>query len=636
LRWGGQPLEVWRLIALSKGSSIIIWDEEGRISTEKIVVYWQSYQSNMKDIDISIPALVEKNSKKIKSEYLSLIFEIGEVAINKVKIIDYYEISPGFSYWWMTLLSEKCNYAKSPEINNAIKLIALKNWLISKNVITITLVTSNKKLTHAIKLLAKHLKIEFKFTRPKSKKVIKFNVEHVYRIIPNFIKSFVWLTRQLILRQPLIGVGVEEWKKSKHKITFVSYLANLTSKSFESGVYDSNYWTKLIPTMQEKGIQTNWLHIYVKDQTIKSESQAKDVINAFNSNHKGDQVHTTLDSFINFEVVYSTILGWFRLLKMYKLSRSQIKLKCSYFWPLLSDDLSKTMSGAHAMNNLLNFYLFNRSMNLLSHQDKGFYLCEGQGWEYGFIHSWNNNGHKKHLTGIMHTTILYWHLRFFFDSRIFFDLYNCNIPLPKKFGINGDAAEKMLISEGYPENKIIKLEALRYLHLKYLNIKNVQNHHFYYKSKILVLCDYIDSNVESQLNLLQEFKTNNNFIEFIIKPHPATPINLEKYSQIDKSMITNRPIFEIIDNCEVVFTGNATSAAAEAYCCNKSVIVMLDPKVMNFSPLRGKHDVAFVSSVEGFSSAIENSRNFLARLKRCEKSFFYIDDKLEKWMKLLK
>ena len=74
---------------------------------------------------------VEEDSDALRSSYLSLIYDLGETKINKKRVIDILEICPGFSFWSMSLLVEKCNFATSPQINNIIKLMAFKNWLSS-------------------------------------------------------------------------------------------------------------------------------------------------------------------------------------------------------------------------------------------------------------------------------------------------------------------------------------------------------------------------------------------------------------------------------------------------------------------------------------------------------------------------
>ena len=109
---------------------IVVWDSKEKMPMDYgDVAFWQSNDTIDSHTNISIPRLVEENSEALRSSYLALIYDLGETKINKKRVIDILEICPGFSFWWMSLLVEKCNYAKSPHINNLIKLMAFKNWL---------------------------------------------------------------------------------------------------------------------------------------------------------------------------------------------------------------------------------------------------------------------------------------------------------------------------------------------------------------------------------------------------------------------------------------------------------------------------------------------------------------------------
>ena len=61
----------------------------------------------------------------------------------------------------MTLLNEKCNFTKSPQIDNIIKLMALKDLLLEKKYKHFILNSSNKKLANSMFILANQLNIKF-------------------------------------------------------------------------------------------------------------------------------------------------------------------------------------------------------------------------------------------------------------------------------------------------------------------------------------------------------------------------------------------------------------------------------------------------------------------------------------------
>ena len=93
------------------------------------IIYWESYLGSEQDGVFSISHLVEQNASNLKASYLKLIYDFGEAKINDKRVIDLLTIRSNYSYWWSTLFNEKCNYAKSPQIDNIVKMLALEEFL---------------------------------------------------------------------------------------------------------------------------------------------------------------------------------------------------------------------------------------------------------------------------------------------------------------------------------------------------------------------------------------------------------------------------------------------------------------------------------------------------------------------------
>ena len=143
-------------------SDLLVLDTNNQTDNNQYdVIFWNSYINSEANGTFSLPKLVEEDAESLKAEYLKLIYELGEAKNNGKSIIDYLEIRKGFSYWWMTLLTEKCNFAKSPQIDNIIKLMALEQWLQENKYHKLKIVTSNKALAGAAALLTKKISIDF-------------------------------------------------------------------------------------------------------------------------------------------------------------------------------------------------------------------------------------------------------------------------------------------------------------------------------------------------------------------------------------------------------------------------------------------------------------------------------------------
>ena len=212
---------------MHRKSDLLVWDLDNQSdSSIHDVIYWSSYTSSKSDGIFSIPQLIEESADYLKAKYLKLIYEFGEAKVNGKRIIDHLIIRQNFSFWWMTLFAEKCNYSKSPQIDNIIKLMALEQWLQENKYQKLKLVTVNDELAMSVSLLAKRLLIDFEWKKEQRSKPDTSVAKKAFHALPNIIQSPIWLMYYLLSNWPLKGVGVKEWRKTTATTTFVSYLFN--------------------------------------------------------------------------------------------------------------------------------------------------------------------------------------------------------------------------------------------------------------------------------------------------------------------------------------------------------------------------------------------------------------------------
>jgi surface carbohydrate biosynthesis protein (TIGR04326 family) len=621
---------------VSRNKTILIWDAiSGDMPKHDLLVLWQSYETNNVKNQISIPRLIEEKAEKIKSQYLSLIYDLGEAKLNGKRIIEHLAIRPNFSYWWMTLLSEKCNYAKSLQIDNIIKIMALNERLKQEKFETILLVSSNRNLSISLSNRASILGVNYEWHKIANTKVLKNNKKSILRKLPHLLQGLLWIMKNLVSHWPLKGVGIKEWKQSEAKTTFISYLTNLDSDALKRGNFASNYWKGLLPLLEKQKIKSNWLHFYISSDLLPNSKTAGSAIKWFNKSYNGEQVHVTLYSFLSVKLVLSVILDWCQLLRLKTTLKETIEQISGPYWPLLRDDFFSSLTGITAMSNLLYLHLFEEAISSLQKQMRGFYLQENQVWEWGLVHAWRTTNHFNNLIGIPHTTVIYWNLRYFFDSRTYMQQDKLALPLPDKVGVNGEVAKKRYMEGGYPISDIIEVEALRFLHLNSLKKKYFKKEHEVEKRRtLLVLSDYLPGNVEMQMKLLQDASNQvRNEIKYVIKPHPVCPFEEEDYSEIN-FQLTKKPIQQLLKNCQVVFTSNATSAAVDAYCAGTHVITILNPTTLNLSPLKDNERVSFVSTPEELANVL----NKVFEIKNIDteaENYFFLDSELPRWRCLL-
>jgi surface carbohydrate biosynthesis protein (TIGR04326 family) len=620
-------------------TKVVIWDAEGLppLSEEATTLLWRGFSDGVTSNVISIPRLIEENADTLRARYLAWVYDLGEMVIQGKRLVDHLKLHPNFSYWWMTLFTEKCNYSKSPQIDDAIRLMAFTDWAADYPVESLVLTSANQPLAECMRLWCEKLGVTFEWQRQPKPVVILSWIRRVYQTLPMPLQALVGLLKYVVDRFPLRGVGLKEWRETEGQATFVSYLFNLVPDATNAGIYKSRYWGHLPDDLQAEGCKTNWLHIYIKDVFAPKADLAAQTLRRFNKTGQGLQIHATLDTFLSLSTIFQALSDWSRLVwKGWRLQHliSSTTSKGLDLWPLFADDWRQSTSGYTALSNSLHLSMLNAAIRLLPKQQVGVYLQENQGWEFGLIYAWKAAGHRR-LVGCPHSSVRFWDLRYFFDFRAYNRAGDIPLPMPDQIALNGKAATDAYLTSGYPANDLVQVEALRYLYLKQALDQPVINSSKSGDSvRLLVLGDYLPSNTRLQMYLLEKAaKSLSIGTKITIKPHPACPIRAEDYPGLSMT-ITMEPIAKLLSECDIAYTSAVTSAAVDAYCASVPVVSVLDPNTLNLSPLRGCAGALFASTPEELSTALMLAVS-LPIVPSSQGDFFTTDPQLPRWKKLL-
>jgi surface carbohydrate biosynthesis protein (TIGR04326 family) len=291
--------------------------------------------------------------------------------------------------------------------------------------------------------------------------------------------------------------------------------------------------------------------------------------------------------------------------------------------------------GINALDNLLKLHLFKAAFNGLLKQNTGIYLQENQGWEVALNYNWKESGHNR-LIAFPHSTVRFWDLRYYYDYRLIRNKILNNLPFPDLIACNGEVIKKNLIDGGYNAEDLVEAESLRYLDLLKINHDSEFKSSRYKENiNLLVLGDYSYKNTVFQLALLENaFPKIQRELTIRFKPHPACPINIAQYSNLNMKLVTE-PLYEILDWADVTFSSETTSAAVDSFISGKEVLIALNFKALNFSPLKDFKNVYFLSTSNSLADHL-NSFSFNNPVDKSRNEFFYLDEEIPKWKKLLK
>ena len=616
------------------GNNIHIWDMEAQPPVDKsVVLLWQSYLGDSEGAVIALPRLVEDNAELLKRHYLSWIYELGQVEVDGHKVIDLLEIRPGLSFWWMTLIAEKCNFSSSPHIDDAIRLLAFDLWASENSIYSVKLTTENTQLAQCIRLWCQSKNTPFHWSRPATE---RGSFPQLAGMLPNTFSAMIKFIRRLWYSWPLKDVGVKNWVESKGQLAFFSYLLNQDVNPKKAGVFNEVYWGSLTSYLRENNIFANWLHIYCADASRRKASESAAKLISIN-NKNSHEVHVALESFLSVNVVLNSLRDWFKILKFAKSLQPKVStIPCSgvNLWPLFKDEWTESFRGFAALNALLNLNLLDNALSTLPKHKLGIYLHEQQAWEYSLINQWKGLGHGR-LLGAQHTTLLDWNLRNFNDPRCFDASTKNHLPMPDSIAINGPTAFSKMVDAEYPVENLLQVEALRYQYITKLKQDISDRGRMVGDAiRVLVVGDYLKGNTSRQIELLTSVTNlSTKRFEITVKPHPATVFDSRDFSNIDL-VVSSVPLEELLGEFDLVFSSPITSAAVEAYCCGVPVVTMLDPQSLNLSPLRGYEDVFFVSTADEFTEVLE-SLDFAGRDRFEGHRFFNLDPDLNRWKTLL-
>ena len=619
--------------------NIVIWDCEGSPSkSDETIVLWRDFAENFSS-DISIPSLIEEHAAEIRSTYLNWIYDLGKLSFNGKTLIQHLELHAGISFWWMLPISEKCNFSKSPHINDAIRLITFSKWARSVAPRSLSYIGPNKNLSKCIELWCKKKNILFKCNVIREPKDLALT-KSIYRFLPNAAQALLWATCYIYRSWPLRNIGLDGWRASSANVTFISYLFNFNLNSANEGKFESAYWGTLPDDLLQDGLKTNWLHLYINSNEYTCAYAAR-TLEFFNKSSRGLQNHVALESFLSFSVVIKALIDWIRLTLLGPYLEKFIIRKLSrqnlfYLWPLFSHEWRESMAGQIAFENTLTFHLFDAALKAKPQKNLGVFLQENQGWEFSFIQVWRKISYGT-LIGFPHSTVRFWDLRYHFNPKSFQnDIQDQPLPMPDIIATNGTASKRALIEGGHLAARLVDVESLRHLYLGNINFKRM-NHEVKSRPpiKLLVMGDYLPSNTAKQMQLLKKVaELYADEIQITIKKHPANPFLPEICANIDH-IISDDPIEKLLINCDIAFSSSVTSAAVDAYCSGTPLISVLDPNILNLSPLREQTSVYFIKNSQELISAISGIIHSNPILTR-KIEYFTIDKNLPRWRQILK
>jgi surface carbohydrate biosynthesis protein (TIGR04326 family) len=624
--------------------SVIVWDQkEAPPAVADKVLCWQSY-TNGSGIS-SVPQYLEDHGARIRQKYLAFIHDLGECRIAGKRVVDHLDIGDGFSLWWMTHLAEK-SPLKSPRIYDCLRLIALEEILAEDRPSHLTLITGDRALAQAMRKLCRNTGIDFRSRMRGGSTRVGF-LRRLYDALPSSVRGLLSL-RHVVMRWPLRRLTRPQWFSGKNAVFICSYFIHLDPTRCAHGQFHSRQWEGLPKSLHENGKPLNWIQLFIFNAVVPDLATGLRWLRQFNHDAGNQGWHAFLESYMTFSFVLRVLKNW---LWLNYISWHLRDIRFAFYpdgsavwlWPILRADWQTSLNGPIAISNCLWIALFDAALADIPQQTMGLYLCENQGWEKAFLRAWRKHGHGK-IFGVQHATVPFWHLYYFDDPRSLKSRQGCALPLPDLLAVNGLAAWEAFVDGSYPEERLVEVEALRYLNFAGIVARGGEERASrlpkpsgseVVRVNVIVLGDMVPTSMHHFLGLLEETcKFLSSSYRFTFKPHPGYSVRLADYPGL-KADETKEPLGEILGAYDVAVSANSTSASVDAYLTGIPVIIGLDGNDLNLSPLRGRRGVRFVSTSADLVDALEAAAHGIALADTDRRKFFFLDSDLTRWKRLL-
>jgi surface carbohydrate biosynthesis protein (TIGR04326 family) len=585
-------------MTMNSAGSVLIWDSETEIpKTEKITVLWKQYV----DVDspqnvVSLPEYIEKNSERLRNQFLEFVYDIGHSKINGATIQDHLQIRETFSYWWMTLFAST-RWHQSSHITEAIKLLALEELLNGQSWNELVLVSESQNLNDILAEFCAGQKKSFQLgsQSPPRKRQVRFAVE----VMSLSVKAHLVLARQIVR---LWKVTPLRKGRNSSQVMIFDHLIRFDTNKAAHGEFASEYWNLLEPMFSESNLKVSWTHQFVKSEKFANQRVAQALLTKLNIGSRNK--HYLFETKPSIKSVRRAAMDYRRLcisgFRIRKISSEFVPKSSSLnLWPLFQKEWNDSLFGTTAIRHCLMLSTIEQEITSQSFCPLGIYIMEYQPWEVALIQAWNAAGHGK-LIGVASSPIRFWDLRYFSDAR---SITPAGLetktqiqfrPVPQFLAVNSPISRELLETAGELTSRVIDVEAI-----------------------LTMVQSWIELNKGHQ--------------DIFFKPHPANhhPVSNELMSGL---IPTALQLSELFKTCSTVIAPSSSTGSLEAMCSGKHTISILDPTLLNFKPLSSMPDDLFVRNSYELQRAMRLATD---TNKSVSQQILHLDPSLPNWKSLL-
>jgi surface carbohydrate biosynthesis protein (TIGR04326 family) len=596
------------------------------------VVYWDRPldQSGGR----SLIDYIEIHADELRRTYLAWAHELGDVEIDGRKLRDHFRLADNTDLWSQSAFVEQSPW-KQPSIEILLRIFAIERILDTERPSSLLLVSHSRQLNIVISRVCATRGIEFVW------RSIRRNwrrqspqLRSVVRGLPHVIQGALALTYLAVTRLCLRRRRRLRGQDGRQQVAICGPLFSLSQD--QVGAFISGFWTKLPGILAEADYGVLWLHFFYAHKEITNVRAAQRKIDALNSTSAHGDTHCLVDEYFSAYGALRVAQRWLSITVKsiylgHVLRRRSLQAVRESFWPVIREDWGRAFRGVGGIESLYYAECWNRTMECVSPKSECIYLMENQGWERSLMRAWRMRPHGR-LTGVAHTSIRFWDLRYHCDPRRYEVNWRGQVPVPDAVVLNGRAMQEAYFATTRTREPTVCCEALRYLHLRpgsaQLGRRQESSHTF----RLLVLGSYFRAATTVVLNFLAHCRDAlGTASEIWLKPHPNAQIDVADFPGLALKVCDNS-VANLVPEVNLVLACGSTTAALDAYITGCVLAVYDDgSSPLNYSPVRGLAGVRYIRGKSDVEEIISAIRQGSMENVPVESDLLIVDPALPRW-----
>ncbi|MDO5535959.1 MAG: hypothetical protein Q4F72_00305 [Desulfovibrionaceae bacterium] len=596
-------------------------------------IYFDAW--NVQEGDISLPRRMAQELLTIRAEHAAWAYDMGRLPCAGSTLAEALRGGSELSMWWTSTLYER-HPKVSPLLYNVYRLRCLERLLLELGADSLTTRGLDPRCEGAVRAMCRGRGWKVECLERGSVRKTGL-VRALYDRCPAFLRAVArfgaWLV-QVRRKLPPAELAPSDSKTG----TVVTYFPNIDAKAAEEGRLHSRYWESLHAALEEGrdggAPAVRWLFVRFPSPQGSLE-QCAAWQESFRKSGCSGISFNYIEEFLRAGDLARAVRRWLALtvasLRAEPAARAAFHFRDSFLdlWPLLGHEYAESFRGWRCLERCLQQQGLENYVRLAGPQKWYIFPMENCPWERMVTHAVHRGGMGP-VYGTQHSTIRPTDFRYFDDPRTWSDPQT-RVFQPDLVAGNGESAVAQWRDAGVPEERLGKIEALRYLYLAGAEKRTCAG-----PDRILVVTSFFADETDAHLELLAQcLKAGVLKPEQVtVKPHPYLPVR-EKLQALLGPMasslrISTAPMPEELDRSPVVWASNSTTAILEAALMNLPVMAMQPAGDFDLCPIQDIPGLIRTADVRDVSRALGS----LAPLS-IDEGYLCLDTALPRWRALL-